>query len=333
MKQVTIEYFGHSCFRLTGCGQRIVLDPYEDGCVPGCPDLRLDAELVFCSHGHHDHNAVQCVQLHTGGAPRFSVTELETDHDDAGGSKRGRNTIRVFDFDGVRIAHFGDLGRALTDVETAALRDLDCALLPVGGFFTIDAQQAAAIAEAIAPRTVIPMHYRTDTTGFDVIAALDDALPAFEGKAHVITMLYGGKTVVMRGDADSIESRSAAYHLRGCNCCQSVLCTLGKYTGLDELTAIRLAYGFGGGMLTGNVCGAVTGAMMAIGLACTAGADPKTEKPACAELCKALQARFREEFGTLLCADILKDNDHALCDYCIAFAAHAAEDIIKENKA
>ena len=332
MKQVTIEYFGHSCFRLTGGGQRVVLDPYADGCVPGCPNLRLDAEFVFCSHDHHDHNAVQCVTLRTGGAPKFTVTELETDHDDAGGSKRGRNMIRIFNFDGVRIAHFGDLGRPLTVAETAALRDLDCALMPVGGFFTIDAQQAAAIAEAIAPGTVIPMHYRTDTSGFDVIAALDDALPAFEGKAHVITMPYGGKTVVMHGDADSIESRSAAYHLRGCNCCQSVLCTLGSYTGLPEQTATRLAYGFGGGMLTGNICGAVTGAMMAIGLACTTGSDPKTEKPECAALCEKLQARFRDELGTLLCADILKDNDHALCDYCIAFAAYAAEDIIKDNK-
>ena len=332
MKQVTIEYFGHSCFRLTGCGQRVVLDPYADGCVPGCPDLRLDAEFVYCSHGHHDHNAVRCVTLRDGGAPRFAVTELETDHDDAGGSKRGKNMIRVFDFDGVRIAHFGDLGRALTAAETAALQDLDCALLPVGGFFTIDAQQAAAIAEAIRPRTVIPMHYRKGAAGFDVIASIDDALPAFEGKAHVVTMPYGGRTVVMRGGPDSIETRSAAYHARGCNCCQSVLCTLGGDTGLEELTATRLAYGFGGGMLTGNVCGAVTGAMMAIGLSCTTGEDPAAEKPACAALCEALQARFREEFGTLLCADILKDNDHALCDYCIAFAAYAAEDIIRDNK-
>ena len=176
------------------------------------------------------------------------------------------------------------------------------------------------------------MHYRTAAAGFDVIASIDDALPAFEGKAHVITMPYGGKTVMMRGNADSIETRSAAFHARGCNCCQSVLCTLGKYTGLEELTAIRLAYGFGGGMLTGNVCGAVTGAMMAIGLSCTTGEDPAAEKPACAALCEALLARFRKEFGSLLCADILKDNDHALCDYCIAFAAYAAEDIIRENK-
>ena len=84
--------------------------------------------------------------------------------------------------------------------------------------------------------------------------------------------------------------------------------------------------------MTGNICGAVTGAMMAIGLACTSGADPAAEKPGAVALCEALQARFQEEFGTLLCADLLEKNGHALCDYCIAFAAYAAEQIIRENK-
>ena len=196
MEQVRIESFGHSCFRLSYQGQRIVLDPYADGCVPGCPNLRLDAEFVYCSHEHFDHNAVQCVKLHDGGAPKFTVTELETDHDDAGGSKRGKNIIRVFDFGGVRVAHFGDLGRMLTAEETQALQGLDCALIPVGGFFTIDAKQAAEIAKAIQPRMVIPMHYRTETTGFDVLADIDDALGAFDDTLNVVTLTYGGYAVV-----------------------------------------------------------------------------------------------------------------------------------------
>ncbi len=196
MEQVRIEYFGHSCFRVTGCGQRIVLDPYEDGCVPGCPKLRLDAEFVYCSHEHSDHHGVRCVRIHDAGAPKFAVTELETDHDDAGGSKRGKNMIRIFDFNGIRIAHFGDLGRALTAQETQTLQGLDCVMIPVGGFFTIDAAQAAAIVSEIRPRMVIPMHYRTETSGYDVIADIDDALPAFDGDANVITLTYGGYAVV-----------------------------------------------------------------------------------------------------------------------------------------
>ena len=201
MEQVKIEYFGHSCFRLSGLGQRVVLDPYADGYVPGCPDLRLDAEFVYCSHAHRDHNASECVRICGGGAPKFALTELETDHDDAGGSKRGKNTIRIFDFDGIRVAHFGALGRALTAREIQALQGLDCAMVPVGGFFTIDAKQAAEIASEIRPRMLIPMHYRTGSAGYDVIADIDDALPAFDETINVVMLTYGGFAVVeKRGD-------------------------------------------------------------------------------------------------------------------------------------
>ena len=131
---------------------------------------------------------------------------------------------------------------------------------------------------------------------------------------------------------DKLDQKCAAIRERGCNCCQSVLCALGDYTGLDERTAIAQTVGFGGGMLTGNVCGAVTGGMLAIGLTCTAGLDPAAEKEDGRGLCEQYQARFAERFGTLLCADILREHDHDLCDTCIAFGAHAAEEIIKENK-
>jgi len=130
----------------------------------------------------------------------------------------------------------------------------------------------------------------------------------------------------------TIEEKSTAYHARGCNCCQSVLCTLGEYTALPEATAIALGCGFGGGMLSGNVCGAVTGAMMALGAACTAGADPAAEKQKGTRLCKELQKRFQAQFGSMLCAEILQANGHAICDRCIAFAAGAAEELIRENK-
>ena len=334
MKQVTIEYFGHACFRISGLDQRIVLDPYADGSVPGLPDLRLDADFVYCSHGHHDHNAVECVSLCAGGVLKFKLKELETDHDDAGGSKRGKNTIRVFDFDGVRIAHFGDLGRPLTPEETQALMGLDCAMIPVGGFFTIDAKQAAAIAAELKPRMVIPMHYRTGTSGYDVIAPIDEALGAFDASVSVAVLPFGGSVSVEKKEFGemTLAEKCGAYRQKGCNCCQSTLGALADHTGLDERTAITVGYGFGGGLLIGSVCGAVSGAMMAIGAACTDADDPREEKPRAVALCEALQARFRERFGTLMCEDILREHDHDLCDECIVFAAGAAEEIIRENR-
>ena len=200
MESVKIEYLGHSCFRLSYAGQRIVLDPYADGAIPGCPDLRTEAEFVYCSHQHGDHNAVQNVRLVDGGAPRFTVTELETDHDDAGGSQRGKNVVRIFDFNGIRVAHFGDLGRMPTEAEFAALEGLDCALLPVGGCFTIDAAAAAQIAKRLQPRMVIPMHYRTETSGFDVLADIDSAMHAFDQDMPVVTLTYGGYAMVESGE-------------------------------------------------------------------------------------------------------------------------------------
>ena len=200
MEAVKIEYLGHACFRLSYAGQRIVLDPYADGKIPGCPNLRTEAEFVYCSHQHGDHNAVENVRLTDGGAPRFTLTELETDHDDAGGSQRGKNTVRVFDFDGIRVAHFGDLGRMLREAEFAALRGLDCALLPVGGFFTIDAAAAAQIAKRLQPRMVIPMHYRTESAGFDVLADIDSAMHEFDQTMPVVTLTCGGYAMVEAGE-------------------------------------------------------------------------------------------------------------------------------------
>lgn len=200
MEAVKVEYLGHACFRLSYAGQRIVLDPYADGMIPGCPPLRTEAEFVYCSHQHDDHNAVQNVRLLDAGAPRFTVTELETDHDDAGGSQRGKNTIRIFDFDGIRVAHFGDLGRMLTEAERAALQGLDCALIPVGGFFTIDAPTAAQIAGQLRPRMVIPMHYRTETSGFDVLADIDEAMHAFDETMPVVTLTRGGYAMIEAGE-------------------------------------------------------------------------------------------------------------------------------------
>lgn len=200
MEAVKIEYLGHACFRLSYAGQRVVLDPYADGMIPGCPPLRTEAEFVYCSHQHDDHNAVQNVRLLDGGAPRFTVTELETDHDAAGGSQRGKNTVRIFDFDGIRVAHFGDLGRMLTEAECTVLQGLDCALIPVGGFFTIDAATAAEIVRALRPRLVIPMHYRTETGGFDVLADIDEAMHAFDETMPVVTLTHGGYAMIEAGE-------------------------------------------------------------------------------------------------------------------------------------
>lgn len=173
---VRVEYLGHSCFRLTHAGARIVLDPYADGYVPGLPPLRTEAEFVYCSHEHDDHNAVDNVTLLPHGAPQFSVEELTIDHDEAGGSLRGKSVIRIFTFGTLRVAHMGDLGRLLTAEEQAALQHLDMVLMPVGGFYTVDAATARQVLDMLDARVTVLMHFRSDASGFAEIAHIDDAL-------------------------------------------------------------------------------------------------------------------------------------------------------------
>ena len=72
--------------------------------------------------------------------------------------------------DGLRVLHMGDLGHMLSPEQLAALGRVDVLLIPVGGFYTIDARQAAELAKKIAPAVTVPMHYRGDGFGYDVIA-------------------------------------------------------------------------------------------------------------------------------------------------------------------
>lgn len=194
MKQVKITYLAHACFCLEQNGYRTVLDPYADGDVPGLGKLRVEAEAVYCSHGHGDHSAAENVALTAGGAAPYTLTEFTVPHDDAEGAKRGKNTVRIFDFGGLRIAHMGDIGRPLTDSEAATLMDVDCVMVPVGGFFTIDAVQAKVLAETIRAKVVIPMHFRSPLGGYPVIA------PVEEFTALVEHVNYCGNTFTLSED-------------------------------------------------------------------------------------------------------------------------------------
>lgn len=172
-----IEYFGHSCFRLTAeNGYRIVFDPYQDGSVPGLAlPTSLAAEEVLVSHAHEDHNAVGQVQLiRSREVSPYVKDALQVPHDEQDGALRGMNQIRILEGEGLKIAHFGDLGRMLNIEEVNRLRNADVIMIPCGGYFTIDARTARAIIERITPRLAILMHYRTEHTGYSVLASLQE---------------------------------------------------------------------------------------------------------------------------------------------------------------
>ena len=191
MEQVAITYLGHACFCLESGGFRTVIDPYADGMVPGLPPLRVEAEAVYCSHAHDDHNFTRAVALRESKGSGPEVEQWQTPHDPEGGRKRGMNTVRVFHFGALRVAHLGDLGRPLTPEEGQKLQGVDCLLAPVGGYYTIDAEQARALVEQVRPRVTIPMHYRTQDGGFPELSQLE----AFTGGFPAVSR--GGSTLLL----------------------------------------------------------------------------------------------------------------------------------------
>ncbi len=182
MEEVRINYFGHSCFTLEYQGWHIALDPYKDNSVDGLGALHLSADRVFCSHSHYDHGYVQAVTLSgRKDAEPYTVEELITPHDGENGKLRGMNCVRIFHFGSLRVAHMGDLGRILTDAEAALLSGVDCMMLPVGGYYTIGPGEAKTVVEQVNAKVVIPMHYRTERSGFPVLSMLSEFTDQFDG--------------------------------------------------------------------------------------------------------------------------------------------------------
>ncbi|MEA5135658.1 MAG: MBL fold metallo-hydrolase [Candidatus Fimivivens sp.] len=191
-----ITWYGHSCFKVETDQGSVVFDPYENGRVPGYASLPQDlsADAVLCSHQHRDHSAVELVRL-SGRTPTFSVQELSTYHDEVKGEKRGTNKIYIVSADGLRVAHMGDIGCELTREQLITLRGVDVLLIPIGGFYTIDAVQAKTMADAIGAHVVIPMHYRNGPLGYEVI----DTLESFASQCNNM-VTYNTNDIVITTD-------------------------------------------------------------------------------------------------------------------------------------
>ena len=106
----------------------------------------------------------------------FTIRKMDVFHDDKGGALRGPNQIHILSAGGVTLAHLGDLGHQLTAEQVSELGPLDVLLLPVGGTYTVDSAGAEAVVEALNPRIVVPMHYRSGEIGLPVLQPVEDFL-------------------------------------------------------------------------------------------------------------------------------------------------------------
>jgi len=216
---MNLTWLGHSTFILeTNTGLRALLDPMNASVgYPITPVVGID--LVTASHEHGDHNNVSLA----AGSPLIlrglaggdklidqtikgvRVRTVLTDHDTSQGGQRGRNAIFIFEADRLRLAHLGDLGHALTPEQVKAIGPVDAILIPVGGYYTIDAKTAVEVVNQLNPKVVIPMHYKTPALGASlagVLAPVDGFITAL-GTSAVVT--EAGHTVTL--DANTLPAR------------------------------------------------------------------------------------------------------------------------------
>ncbi len=166
-----ITWYGHSCFRLTQRGMAsVVTDPYDAEAV-GYKPLKLRADVVTISHdapGHNYLKAVRGVRYVVRGPGEYEIGGVFITGVRTNGKRRKAdeplNTLYVFDFDGVTVAHLGDLRRVPTQSEVEALGPVHVVLLPVGGGGGLTPAKAAEVVSLLEPGFVIPMHYKTPDT-------------------------------------------------------------------------------------------------------------------------------------------------------------------------
>jgi L-ascorbate metabolism protein UlaG (beta-lactamase superfamily) len=164
-----IKYLAHSSFLVTSeNGVKIITDPYAAAGGIKYKPIKETADVVTVSHEHGDHNYTAAVQgspavlTADGEAKGIKFRGVSSAHDEHNGKQRGKNSIFCFEVDGVKLCHAGDLGHILTPEQTKAVGKVDVLMVPVGGFFTINAAAATVVCEQLNPAIILPMHYKTD---------------------------------------------------------------------------------------------------------------------------------------------------------------------------
>lgn len=174
-----IQYYGHSCFKITtkpaGRGREdvaIFLDPFDKKI--GLRPPHGQADLVMVSHDHYDHNNVSALK----GDP--AVIDIPGEYSVKGvnivglASEHGPtenpviNTIYILESEELRICHLGDLGTKLDEKQLEEIDGVDILMIPIGGNYTLDAKGAVDLIKKIEPAIIIPIHYKINGSTVDV---------------------------------------------------------------------------------------------------------------------------------------------------------------------
>jgi L-ascorbate metabolism protein UlaG (beta-lactamase superfamily) len=162
-----IKYLGHASFQIKTKNATIITDPYDEKMV-GLKFPKVEGDIVTMSHDHKDHNQAKNVKgepLLIDWPGEFEKNDVrifgyKAYHDQKKGEERGENILYKFEAEGISILHCGDLGEIPDQKLIDDMGDIDILMIPVGGFYTIDAEMAKEVCLRIEPSIIIPMHYK-----------------------------------------------------------------------------------------------------------------------------------------------------------------------------
>jgi len=204
-----IKYLGHASFFIKSKDARLVTDPYDTSI--GIKFPKVEADIVTVSHHHRDHDNSKAVEgnpliidmpgeFEKNGIRIFGYLGY---HDKEKGAKRGENILYKIEAEGISVLHCGDLGVVLDDTFIDMIGDVDVLLVPVGGFYTIDPQEAVELVKKIEPSIVIPMHYNQPKLNqeiFSKLSGVDEFLDKKGASAVVPTPKLTLKKETLVGD-------------------------------------------------------------------------------------------------------------------------------------
>jgi L-ascorbate metabolism protein UlaG (beta-lactamase superfamily) len=171
---IRLKWFGHSMWKISTNDISIITDPFTD--IGYTMPTAETADMILSSHNHFDHNNFEII----GGNPEIINTEgkfnisgikiqtFHTYHDETKGNERGDNLLMKFELEGRTFLHCGDIGHMISDELIKEISNVDVLLIPIGGYFTINAETAKKIVDKINTIIIFPMHYKTDVLNFPI---------------------------------------------------------------------------------------------------------------------------------------------------------------------
>ena len=168
-----ITWYGHAAFLIETRGTRIILDPYRSPDCGGYEPVAEPADLVIVSHEndrYHSHlgqivppfETIRALDLPSEGAD-FRGIRIQAIHVFESPERLPEDEVTIVHLrsEGIHLVFLGDLGHPLTEAELEPIRGADVVLAAAGGPPTIDYPDIPPLLDAIGPRIVIPMHFKT----------------------------------------------------------------------------------------------------------------------------------------------------------------------------